>query len=116
MKLSDRFAAQLKMIRKSRGLTQEQLAQLIDRSSDAVSNLERGLSLPNFETLERLAQKLDVPVREFFDFEETSNSSSRRRIELLTRLNEIARALDDDVLEVAVGQLEVLHSGSPDRN
>ena len=115
MSLSDRFAAQLKAVRKSRGLTQDELAQLIDRSADAVSNLERGLSLPNFETLERLANRLDVPVREFFDFDEEGRGASSKRAAMITRLNEIARALDDDDLEIAVGQLDVLLAGSKDR-
>jgi len=58
----------IRQLRKSRDLTQEQLAERIGRSVDAVSNLERGINTPNFNTLALLGEALDVPLREFFDF------------------------------------------------
>ena len=83
------------------------MADLIGRSTDAVSNLERGVSLPSFETLERLSQELDVPIREFFDLPEGRETSARRR-ELLATLADLARSMSDGDLEVAVRQVEAL--------
>src|SRR5271169_941997 len=66
MSLQHRFAARVKEVRRHRGLTQQQLAERIERSINAVSALERGISLPTFDTLERLAATLKIPVHEFF--------------------------------------------------
>lgn len=105
MSLKLRVGGRLREIRKSRGLTQERLAERIERSVDAVSALERGLALPSFETLEKLADVLDVPVRDFFDVEE---DASEARVRMLTRLMMHARALSDADLEIAVEQIGLL--------
>lgn len=105
MSLKLRVGGRLREIRKSRGLTQERLAERIDRSVDAVSALERGLALPSFETLEKLADALNVPVRDFFDVEE---DVSEVRVRMLTRLMMHARALSDTDLELAVEQVALL--------
>lgn len=105
MSLKLRFGVRLREIRKSRDLTQERLAEKIDRSVDAISALERGLALPSFETLEKLADALDLPVRDFFDLEE---DTSEARVQMLTRLMIHARALSDADLEIAVGQVALL--------
>lgn len=64
------FGVRLKQLRKEKKLTQEELAVRIGRSVDALSNIERGKSLPNFTTIEQLAQALDVPLKNLFDFDE----------------------------------------------
>jgi transcriptional regulator with XRE-family HTH domain len=105
MNIRSRVALRIRTIRKSRGLTQEDLAAIIDRSVDAVSNIERGTSLAGYDTLERLANGLGVPVAEFFaDFE----AGSPRRTEAMQRLIDAARMLDDDGLEMAAAIIEVL--------
>ena len=48
--------------------TQEQLAEAAEISVDFLSSMERGVNAPSFETLEKLSQALDVPVKELFDF------------------------------------------------
>ena len=103
MGMKDRVGSRIQTIRKRRSLTQPQLAEKICRSVDALSNLERGISLPNFETLERLSEQLDVPVRDFFDFD--SDDDDQKRAALIARLIEYARQLDDAHLEIAVEQI-----------
>lgn len=95
------------MLRKRRNLTQPELAEAIDRSVDALSNLERGISLPNFETLERLSAVLDVPVRDFFPASPEEERDPKRAA-LFAQLNDLARSLPNSELELAVGQIEVL--------
>ncbi len=112
MRLRNRVALRIRTIRKRRGLTQTQLAERIDRTSDAVSQLERGLSLPNFETLERLGAALDVPIRDFFDAENTDTDHSPRSVKLMASLMDLARGLSEDDLEIAVQMADALAAKS----
>ena len=106
MSLQHRFAARVKEIRRKRRLTQQQLAEKIDRSTNAISSLERGVSLPTFETLERLAEALNVPVREFFDSD--GAESDPKREALLMTLKMSARILSTDDIEFAIGLLDLI--------
>lgn len=109
MELKDRVALRIKTLRRRRGLTQESLAELIGRTVDAVSNLERGKSLPSFETLEKLSEALETPLRDFFDLDRTVNArTAAKRVSLMATLLDAARGLTDSDLEVAVQQVEAL--------
>jgi transcriptional regulator with XRE-family HTH domain len=106
MSLQRRFAARIREIRRLRGLTQQQLAERINRSTNAISSLERGLSLPTFETLERLADALNAPVREFFDTDAVDPDPKREA--LPTALKTSARGLSLDDLAFAQSMLDLL--------
>lgn len=64
------FGKKLRKIRRQKDLTQEKLAELLGVSVEFVSNMERGINAPSFETIEKLAQSLEVAIYEFFTFEE----------------------------------------------
>ena len=74
-----------------------------DRSVDAISNFERGLSLPSFETLMRLSEQLDIPIKELFDFELADQDENRA--ELMNRLHAIGQDLTLEDLNMAVEQI-----------
>jgi transcriptional regulator with XRE-family HTH domain len=112
MSLQRRFAARVKEVRRHRGLTQQQLAERIERSTNAVSSLERGLSLPTFDTLERLAATLKIPVHEFFAADAAEDP---KREALLMALKTSARALDDDDLALAATVLDLISKRSKKR-
>lgn len=107
MPLRDRFAARVREIRRRRRLTQQQLAEKTDRSVNAISALERGRSLPSFETLERLADALSVPVRDFFDAEDT-DVGDPKRAQMLAAIATASRALDNDDLALTVGIIDLM--------
>ena len=67
--LRKKFGRRLRMIRTQRRMTQEQFAERMDVSVDFLSLVERGINAPSFETLERIAKRLRVPVAELFTFE-----------------------------------------------
>ena len=53
------FGRRLRELRTARGLTQQQLAAMIDSNHPFISNMERGLTLPGLAMLIRLAGALD---------------------------------------------------------
>jgi len=112
MSFKRRVGFRIKLVRRRRNLSQEELAERIDRTPEAVSSIERGRTLPNFVTLERLGRALDVPVHEFFDIGPQTDENPRRN-RLIAELVEVVRSLSDADLEVALEQARVLSRGRP---
>lgn len=54
----------LKKLRKAKGITQEQLAEQLNVTRQAVSSWENGINQPDVETLTRLAEYFGVTVEE----------------------------------------------------
>ncbi len=62
----------VKALRKQQGLSQEKLAEKVGKSVDAISSIERGVSMPMLETAYALSEALGV---RFFDlFREESQA------------------------------------------
>lgn len=59
----------IKSLRKAKKLTQEQLAEYLHVSSQAVSKWETGASTPDVDTLPKLAVFFGVTMDELFDFD-----------------------------------------------
>jgi transcriptional regulator with XRE-family HTH domain len=108
MDLKKQIAIRVRTIRKVRGLSQDDLAALIDRSVDAISNIERAKNLPGLETLYILAMKLDLSLTDLLGISRSKGKTSAKRVALLTELSEIGRQLSDDQLGIAVRQLRAL--------
>ena len=70
------FGKRLRKLRRERDLTQDQLAEAAGISVDMLSNIERGVNAPSFETLAKLAIVLHVAVKTLFDFKEISEDDS----------------------------------------
>jgi transcriptional regulator with XRE-family HTH domain len=64
-KLGQRIAG----LRRSKELTQEQLAEAVDCSVEFISLVERGVNAPSVAGLEKFAKALKVEVRDLFTFE-----------------------------------------------
>jgi transcriptional regulator with XRE-family HTH domain len=67
-RLRRQFGAHLQSLRRERGLTQEQFAELIGVSVDFLSLIERGINAPSFEKLEQISSRLKIPVWQLFKF------------------------------------------------
>lgn len=64
------FGKNLRKIRRRKDLTQEKLAEALGVSVEFISNMERGVNAPSFETIEKIAQAFDLSVSQLFDFDE----------------------------------------------
>lgn len=65
------FGKRLQQLRSECGITQEQLANAVDLTVESISNIERGVYGPKFDTLEKIAVALQVPVKKLFEFDGT---------------------------------------------
>jgi len=68
-KVEKLIGSQIAKIRKERGLTQAQVAELVNVATETISRLERGVSIPSLKRLEKIGQALNTPMKIFFDFD-----------------------------------------------
>lgn len=63
------FGKRVQALRFSAKMTQENLADEVGVTVESISNIERGVYGPSFNTLEKLAKALNVPVKNLFIFD-----------------------------------------------
>lgn len=107
IELKQIIGMRVKAARHAKNISQSVLAEEIDRTKETVSNIERGLSAPTIETLERLSNALDVPLSEFFEGAERS-TSNKRRMELEVNIRECLKELSVNELKIAEKQIQAL--------
>lgn len=93
----NRIGRQIAQARKRAGLTQEQLAEQLAISPQAVSKWENGWNLPDLENLLHMAELLNLPYTSLIDEEECSEQFQYRdrlfqEENMFTRLKATAQA------------------------
>ncbi len=66
--LKIKFGRQLKFLRNSKKLTQEQLSEIIDVQREHIAKVETAKRNLSFDKLYLLSVKLNIPLKDFFDF------------------------------------------------
>lgn len=87
----------IKSLRKMRGYTQEQLAEIIDINPKYLSSIERGEENPTLDLFLRLAEGLKVDLHEIFQFEHEAEEPAQLRKKLRALMAEIK---EDDLARV----------------
>lgn len=72
------FSSQLLRARKAKGMTQEQLAELLQTSRSNISHWENGRTLPDIETVKRLSRILDC---NFLDGQEPTEAKDEPSVQ-----------------------------------
>ncbi len=93
--IKQRFAKNLKKLRKSRKLTQEKLAELVGVDFRYISFLENAKSFPSCDLIEKLAAALNIDSSEFLKFDDNFS-----RNELESKIIESIKLLDDKNLKL----------------
>lgn len=62
------FATKLKTIRLSKNMSQNKLSELAGIDNSYIGKIEKGNKSPSFKTILRLADALDVSIKDLFDF------------------------------------------------
>ncbi len=92
MNIKKELGEKIKRVRKKRGLTQEQLAEMIDISSRNLSNIEIGSSFLKAETLEKLLTALNITTEELF-----ANNHIKDEKELLAKIYTYIDGIKDNL-------------------
>ncbi len=105
----DIVAANIRRLRKERGMTQAQLAEMTDLSNTYIANIECGKTWISDRTLERLAAALEAEFHVFFSSEnklrlEERNSVPpairKRLLQLHANNNQLLSILEQDIKEL----------------
>lgn len=64
-----KLGKRIKELRKSKGYTQERLAELINMEQNSISIIESGRNFPTLVTLEKIANVLEVDLSDFFNYD-----------------------------------------------
>lgn len=106
-RLEEQFGAFVRHHRKRLNLTQPQLAEKVDRQLNAIKNIESGKTGTTFETIDRLAQALEVDPRDLFGSGDFAARSDREDslvdiIRMLSSLSEPELAAVKVLLEAGL--------------
>ena len=92
----------VRKLRKSKDMTQEQLAEAVECNVDTISNVERGAKAVRLDTIVGIAEVFDVEVGELFDLQ--PRNLSEDTLKLMTLLEDQPA----DVIKTVTEQAKVL--------
>ena len=67
MNIKQKFGLKIKELRKIRGLSQEKLANLAEIDRTYLPTIEKGVRNVSIEIIEKLANALEVKIKDLFD-------------------------------------------------
>lgn len=107
----------IKELRKRRGLTTTELAKKINVSQSTISLYENGKREPDFKTITKIANTLNVqPVIFFGDFNEDEEVLDLETLLRSRKLTWGPEVLDEDEKERAIEVLKILLTKKKDTN
>ncbi|MCB1337804.1 MAG: helix-turn-helix transcriptional regulator [Maritimibacter sp.] len=93
--LKSYIGSQLRTHRKGAGLGQAELGAGVERTAEAISNIETGKSLPSIDTLLALAAALGVGVADFLPTGELRHKVAATRMKREAEVMQLIRGLSD---------------------
>ena len=97
----------IKSIRKKVKITQEILAERCNLSVEAISNIERGINYPHFETLVQIANILGCRLSDILD-ENICVSNNSKRIQEENILISRIKKLSDEKVSMLIKIVEAI--------
>ena len=94
MSIKKDFGKRVKEIRTKKGITQYNLAELVNIDPKHISHIETGGSFPKADLIEKLAEALNIDYLEFFKIEHL-----KPRKQILNKINEMLNSCPDEDLK-----------------
>ena len=94
-----KFGNRLKILRKDRGLTQEQLSDKIEMFDKYYSNIERGLRNISFKNILKISKGFEIEIKELFDYFDEYKMSYNRTEKIDSLMKLLKRVRNDSQLD-----------------
>lgn len=92
------FGMRIKELRVVRKLSQERLSKKAEISSKYMSRIEMGQHFPSFDILTKLANALNVEIKDFFEFAHEAKNVK----ELKETISKLLKETDEEKLRLVV--------------
>lgn len=100
----------IKKLRKNKGLSQKQLAEILNLSEITIRRYEKCSNIPTIKTLDKIAIALDVPLNELLGTNATTNDIGRK-ITLEQSINDVSHEELAEKTGIDEKHLRVIKSG-----
>jgi DNA-binding XRE family transcriptional regulator len=107
--LSKAFGLKIKKLRKSKRLAQKTLATAIGKSTETISNIERGVYSPRMSTVFDLAKALHVEMHELFQIRKSAMGTKEKEI-VIDRIFDLLKDRPIDFLNRVYEQVNIFTS------
>jgi XRE family transcriptional regulator, regulator of sulfur utilization len=97
MNVSSQLSERIRQFRLQKGLSQENMADMLSLSTTAYGDLERGRTELSFSRLENIAKLLDIPLPELLGLESVTMSETEWLRQENTRLLAVNSRLQNEV-------------------
>lgn len=92
--LIDNFVRAFDYYKSKSGKTGRDIAKYLNTSAPTVSNWGAGKHLPDMDTLQKLAEYLNAPIDQFFNFTALQDTESEEKKELISLIKKLS---DEDI-------------------
>ena len=102
--LQHEMGSRIKALRRLKGFTQAELAELTEMSTNYIGYIERGVRTVSLQALEKMAHTLGVGIGTFFLFPAKKEAGNRKRVDprskILAKLSAFLQKADGDDLQL----------------
>ena len=106
--IKKQFGNNVKYYRKLRKITQFDFADMIGKSEETISNIERGIPSTGIELIGKIAKTLNVSIEQLFDRDiiTVNNNIDIKRNDLIDNIVAILETKDERFLKNLLGVLD----------
>jgi transcriptional regulator with XRE-family HTH domain len=105
--INEVFGRNVRKYRRAKGLSQEKLAEAIEKTFHTISNIERGASSTKISTAEEIAAALEVPLTDLFAVGPVPQADPDRQA-AVERFITIAETCDRETFDAVMDAVELV--------
>ena len=100
--IQELFSNNLKAIRKEKGLSQQSIADLSGMIASTYNRIENMKVSPSIDTVEKIANAMDVTISDLFQSRELSDKSLIQKLEMIEKLSEYNQNVTDILFDTII--------------
>jgi transcriptional regulator with XRE-family HTH domain len=116
MTLQEIFILNLKKFRRTRGISQMNLADLCDTSGNYIGEIEMGRRIPSFEKIEKIASALQIAPYLLF-VEEANKAEENQELKTKNYLTKLPKKVRKEIASYIIANIQqhIVESFDPEK-